>query len=367
MMRLQGSISTAIAATAVAVLAFCGIASGAQAAFSAADVYRNASPSVVVIFGFDSAKNGASGTGSLVTSDGMVLTNNHVVTNAKTGKPYSSIRVFFKPARITGDVAVDLRESYPIRVVARDAELDLALIQVQGAPRGVPVLPLGDSERVDIGSSVAAIGHPGGGGLWTLTTGTVSSRRKDGKRDIFQTDAAINPGNSGGPLLDGNGHLIGVNTFVRRVNAQGLPLEGLNYSLRSSLVRQWLGQQGVGVSFAQAVQQPGAPAPPPITRPAPPQIVEPDPEPEPPQARPEPQASTPSPSPSPGSSPAPSPSPSHSPPTPDEPRAFKGPNGEEMYGIPQRDFSLMGAAGEVYQQAFENANKAFDSLDSEFD
>ncbi len=363
-MRRKQSIFSGIAATA-AVVALLGLATSAQASFSAADVYRNASPSVVVIYGFDSSKSGASGTGSLVRADGMVLTNNHVVMNPKTKKPYSSIRVFFKPARITGDVAIDLRESYPVRVVARDEALDLALIQVQGGPGNIPVMPLGDSEQVDVGSSVAAIGHPGGGGLWTLTTGTISSRRRDGDRDIFQTDAAINPGNSGGPLLDSSAHLIGVNTFVRRVNTQGLPLEGLNYSLRSSFVRQWLGQNGVRVAYTQPVHQEGRPAAP-QTSPEPPMAA--------PEARPAEPAPTPAPvepepqpapvQPQPRTQPAPS---APTQPGPDAPRAFKGPNGEEMYGVPQRDFSLMGAAAEVYQESFENANKAFDSLDAEFD
>jgi hypothetical protein len=293
----------------------------------------------------------------------VILTNNHVITNPKTGKPYSSIRVFFKPARITGDVAVDLKKSYPIRIVARDEALDLAVIQAQGAPGNTPVMKLGDSERVDVGSSVAAIGHPGGGGLWTLTTGTISSRRKDGNRDIFQTDAAINPGNSGGPLLDGNAHLIGVNTFVRRVNAQGLPLEGLNYSLRSSLVRDWLGRNGVRIAFAASAQS--APVQQQVVPDARPPVPEPAPQAQgqsPGQGQPEP--AEPTPAPPVRMAPEPSANPKS---TPDEPRAFKGPNGEEMYGIPQRDFSLMGASAEVYDQAFQNANEAFDSLDAEFE
>ena len=363
-MRPKSSTVSSSVAAFVAGIACLGLATASQAGFSAADVYRDASPSVVVIYGFDSAKVNASGTGSLVRADGMILTNNHVVTNPKTKRPFASIRVFFKPSRITGDVAIDLKESFPVRIVARDADLDLALIQVQGSPRGIPVMPLGNSEEVPVGSSVAAIGHPGGGGLWTLTTGTISSRRKDGTRDIFQTDAAINPGNSGGPLLDANAHLIGVNTFVRRVNSQGLPLEGLNYSLRSSLVHAWLAQNGVRVSYAQPVQQAAAPQP----VPAQPSQAEPAQAPpsqpsqaQPPQAQP-PQAQL---------EPPMQPVPELAPPAPepsgsDAPRAFKGPNGEEMYGVPQRDFSLMGAAAAVYQAAFENANKAFDSLDAEF-
>jgi V8-like Glu-specific endopeptidase len=359
-MRRNGSSFTAIATLATSAVFALGVilaAGTAQASFSAATVYRAAAPSVVVIYAFDSPEKGSSGTGSLVTADGMILTNNHVVENAATGKTYKSIRVFFKPDHITGDVSVDLKESFPVRVVARDKVLDLAVIQVQGAPRHIPVMRLGDSERVDVGSSVAAIGHPGGGGLWTLTTGTISSRRRDDQRDVFQTDAAINPGNSGGPLLDGNAHLIGVNTFVRRVNSQGLPLEGLNYSIRSGLVRQWLGEQGVRVAFSTSVQQQGAPAaPPPAPQQTQPQTsppVAPPPHPEPDlRIDPEPQAKPREPAPAAKA---------------EEPRKFKGPNGEEMYGVPQRNFSLMGAAAEVYDAAFKNANEAFDELDAEFE
>jgi S1-C subfamily serine protease len=350
-MRWQESIKNAQAVLlCTATLGFASAA--AHADFSASSVYRNASPSVVVVFAWDAQGNGSSGTGSLVSSDGMILTNNHVIFDPKTRKAYVNIRVYFKPGRITGDPKVDLQEPYPIRVVARDEALDLALIQVQGLPSGIPVLPFGDSEGVDIGSSVAAIGHPGGGGLWTLTTGTISSRRREGQRDIFQTDAAINPGNSGGPLLDENARLIGVNTFVRRVNKEGLPLEGLNYSLQSRLVHGWLGQQGVRLALATPVNEPNPAAQPPAP-PAPPQ-AEPEPTPPPVQPPPEPEPQVPQGSPGPE-------------PQPEEPRAFKGPKGEEMYGVPQPDFSLMGASKAAYEKAFKNAQKAFDNLEAEFD
>jgi serine protease Do len=339
--------------TAVALLAAIPLlvaTTAAHAEFSAASIYRSASPSVVVIFGFDTQGNGSSGTGSLVGRDGMILTNSHVIFDPRTKKPYANIRVFFKPSTITGDVGKDLRDPYPIRVVAQDEALDLAVVQAQGAPGNLPILRMGDSERVDVGSSVAAIGHPGGGGLWTLTTGTISSRRRDAARDIFQTDAAINPGNSGGPLLDENAFLIGVNTFVRRVNAQGLPLEGLNYSLRSNLVRQWLGEQGVKVAVATPVQQQTPPTP---SEPALP-------------AEPEPAVpAEPKRKPAPPSEPVPLEPPGPS--QPDQPRTFQGPNGEEMYGVPQRDFSLMGASKEVYERVFQKANEAFDELDAQFE
>ena len=355
-MRRYRSTVTGMTAIALTALALAGTA---QAEFSAASVYRHASPSVVVVFSWDAKGNSSAGTGSLVSRDGMILTNNHVIFDPKTKKPYVNIRVYFKPDRITGDPKSDLTNPHSIRVVARDEALDLALLPVRDAPSSVPVMPMGDSESIDIGSSVAAIGHPTGGGLWTLTTGTVSSRRREGKRDVFQTDAAINPGNSGGPLLDGNAHLIGVNTFVRRVSRDGLPLDGLAYSLRSSLVRGWLSNNGVQVAYAAPMDHASVPAstptPAPQTTPAP----EPAPEPtKPPAAEPEPSLDIPH-----GSM---KPAPSKPTPPAEAPRTFKGPNGEEMYGVPQRDFSLMGASAEIYEQAFKNANKAFDALDEEF-
>jgi serine protease Do len=335
----------------------------------------------VVIFGFDASGNGSSGTGSIVTPDGKVLTNNHVIYDPKTRAPFKNIKVFLKPSRITGSVEQDLKNPYSVRVLARDSALDLAVLQVLDAPNRLPVLPMGDSESVEVGSSVAAIGHPGGGGLWTLTTGTISSTRKDASRAIFQTDAAINPGNSGGPLLNGDSQMIGVNTFVRRVNAEGLPLEGLNYSLRSSLVRDWMSGQGVRVAFARPVQHsvpprdssPASPLPAPRRElesrtdpvPAPPPSYEPPREmptrPR-PQVRIDPETGPPS---------TPETSRARSAPSAragdDEPRVFKGPNGEMMYGVPDSDFDLKGAGKAVYQRARKNARDAFDSLDSEFE
>ncbi|MGB0618536.1 MAG: S1C family serine protease [Myxococcota bacterium] len=247
-------------------------------AFSAANVYREAASSVVLIFGFEDSGAGSSGTGSILTPDGLVLTNNHVIARGESGKLYSNLVVYFKPNPISGDNEKDLAKPYLVDVIARDADLDLALLRVKNPPSALRPLPIGNSEEVDIGENVAAIGHPGGGGLWTLTTGTVSSKRRDQQRDIFQTDTAINPGNSGGPLLDEYARLVGVNTFVRRVNEQGLPLEGLNYSLRSSLALGWVNRQGAGrigsVSRASARVIPSAPAPRAESKP------EPEPEPE---------------------------------------------------------------------------------------
>jgi S1-C subfamily serine protease len=213
--------------------------------FSAAEVYQSSASSVVLIFGFGESGPGSPGTGSILTADGLVLTNNHVITDSKTGRLFPSLVVYLKPVSISGDNRKDLTTPLLVDVVARDSGLDLALLRIKDAPDDLRPIAIADSEEIEIGESVAAIGHPGGGGLWTLTTGTISSKRRDRSRDIFQTDTAINPGNSGGPLLDGNARMVGVNTFVRRVDEHGLPLEGLNYSLRSAFALRWVNQQGV--------------------------------------------------------------------------------------------------------------------------
>ena len=195
----------------------------------------------------------------MLTRAGLILTNDHVITRegkGPGGAPYRDLLVYFKPDSVSGDNREDLETGYLAEIVARDAKLDLALLRVRNPPANLRPIAFGDSEEVEIGEPVAAIGHPGGGGLWTLTTGTVSSRRQDGARDIFQTDAAINPGNSGGPLLDEHARLIGINTFVRRLDGKGVPLEGLNYSLRSGAALRWINAEtGAGL---RAVPRPRA-------------------------------------------------------------------------------------------------------------
>jgi V8-like Glu-specific endopeptidase len=320
--------------------------------FSARDVYRAAAPSVVMVYARMQQSASSTGTGSVVTAGGLVLTNAHVVVSPN-GNPSREIAVFFKPPRITGDMKRDLQKGYRAKIVARSAELDLALLEVEGAPRdGAPPLAFGDSERVEIGEPVAAIGHPGGGGLWTLTTGTVSSARKRGEMDVFQTDAAINPGNSGGPLLDADAHLIGINTFVVRVSDSGMPLEGLNYSLRGHLVREWLARHGVQVAERSGSDPASASAAPAVVeRPADAADSEPpvrEPQPEPPSAaRAGPAADEPAP-PSAGRA---------------APRAFSGPHGEEMFGVPDPGFTHEQLRDELYARARRNAAGAFRELD----
>jgi S1-C subfamily serine protease len=190
---MSGSAGWQRTGVTLALFALVCVASrGVGAAdFSAQEVYRRAAPSVVMVYARMGGRTSSTGTGSIIDARGFVLTNHHVVST-EGGKSSSDIAVFFKPARVTGDMKTDLRNGHRAVVVARSPKLDLALLRVEGGlPSGIPALAFGNSEQIEIGESVAAIGHPGGGGLWTLTTGTISSARRRGDVDVFQTDAAI--------------------------------------------------------------------------------------------------------------------------------------------------------------------------------
>jgi len=217
------------------------------------DAYRKASPAVVFVFAADETGSGSSGTGSLLSADGSVLTNAHVITDPDTKRPYSRIFAFLRPDKVTGDQRQDLRHRYTASVLAFDAALDLALLRLEGA-RGAPFIQLADPDKVEIGQPVVAIGHPGGGGLWTLTAGTVSARRAQlggvSGRKGFQTDASLNPGNSGGPLLDLEGRMIGVNTSIYPRSRSGLAITDINFAIQSGVARDFLRRNNVALAFA---------------------------------------------------------------------------------------------------------------------
>jgi Do/DeqQ family serine protease len=142
----------------------------------------------------------ASGSGVVVDARrGYVLTNNHVVAEA------DAIEVTTKD-----------NQRYPARLVGRDPGTDIAVLQIQG--QGLQAVPLGDSDRLQVGDYVVAIGNPFGLGQ-TVTSGIVSALgrgglRVEGYEDFIQTDASINPGNSGGALVDLRGRLVGINTAI---------------------------------------------------------------------------------------------------------------------------------------------------------
>jgi S1-C subfamily serine protease len=142
------------------------------------------------------------GSGFLISEDGKILTNNHVVANEQQL-----------------EVTLPDQSRYKARLLSRDPANDVALLQISPRKK-LPLLHLGDSDALQVGQKVLAIGNPFGL-EGTLTTGVVSSlgRTIRGENDqtlegLIQTDAAINPGNSGGPLLDSAGNVIAINTAI---------------------------------------------------------------------------------------------------------------------------------------------------------
>ena len=167
-------------------------------------VARQASPAVVSV-----SRNGGLGSGVLIRTDGVLLTNAHVVGDAR-------------------EVRVELADGRRLsgRVLGRDVSGDIAVVKIPGS--GFPRALLGDSDRLQVGQASIAIGNPLGLDR-TVTTGVVSAINRSGldMDGLIQTDAAINPGNSGGPLLDSRGRVIGINTAVLR----GRGASGLGFAI----------------------------------------------------------------------------------------------------------------------------------------
>jgi serine protease Do len=138
------------------------------------------------------------GSGFVINSDGYIVSNNHVVDGA------SEIRVKLSDGR-----------QFPAKILGRDPKTDLALLRIETT--GLPTIPIGDSEGLQVGEPVMAIGNPFGLEQ-TVTTGIVSGTGRvigGGPYDDFiQTDASINPGNSGGPLINARGQAIGINAAI---------------------------------------------------------------------------------------------------------------------------------------------------------
>ena len=223
-------------------------------AYTPKELYQQAGPGVVLILSTDDGKKGSGGTGSVITSDGMILTNAHVVINEDANRPKRRIDIYLKPERVTGSMNKDLTRRFDARVIAYDSQLDLAVLKIEKGPSALKVIELGDPQGISIGESVVAIGHPETGGLWTLTTGSISAEIENfngiNGKDVFQTEASFNGGNSGGPLLDQRGYMIGINTSISRRSADGLAITAINFSIKSSVAKRWLANKGIPVSYA---------------------------------------------------------------------------------------------------------------------
>ena len=197
-----------------------------MAPLSFAPIAKSADASVVTIYtsgeeesrGPFGARRGRShtskglGTGFIVDKEGVIITNNHVIEGAD-------------------EIVVQLSDEkrYPAKVTVRDPRTDIAVVKIDGA-KDLKAIPLGDSEALEVGDWVVAIGNPFGLSH-TVSAGIVSAKGRGGNDvrldatgyyNFLQTDASINPGNSGGPLLNLRGEVVGMNTAIRGDGAQGI-------------------------------------------------------------------------------------------------------------------------------------------------
>ncbi len=199
-----------------------------------------------------------SGSGFLVDADGIILTNDHVVSGGEG------------PQKLT--VTLSDGSTHEARVLYGDRGFDLALLKINPKKK-LPFLHLGDSDQLQVGQKVLAIGNPFGLS-GTLTIGVISALNRSvptedgrGMEDMIQTDAAINPGNSGGPLLDSNGNVVGINTmivgaanigigFALPINRAKTALD--DYRERGHFVRPYLGVSTLYVAgdLAEALELP---------------------------------------------------------------------------------------------------------------
>ena len=161
------------------------------------------------------------GSGVIVSSDGYVLTNNHVVGDAR-----AEVSV----------ILADKRE-LPAKVIGTDETTDLAVLKIKGG--SLPTIPWGDSSRLKVAEWVLAIGNPFGVFNQTVTLGIISATGRNvealGYEDFIQTDAAINRGNSGGALINARGELVGINTAIYSETGG---YQGIGLAVPSNLVRK---------------------------------------------------------------------------------------------------------------------------------
>jgi putative serine protease PepD len=256
-----GSSSTTTTITAPAATGATA-SSVATTSGTASAVYRRASPSVVQITAASTGSSGgdgaspfggggesgageATGTGFVIDSKGLIVTNEHVVDGASK-------------LTVTLQDGTDMEAT----LVGKDATTDLALLRIDPGSHSLPALALSDDSGLTIGQDVYAIGSPyqlqG-----TLTTGVISQLHRQitspngfSISDAIQTDAELNPGNSGGPLLDAQGQVIGVNAQVyggsQSATGQATGGTGLGFAIPSSTVKRIVGQLSEGGSAQHA-------------------------------------------------------------------------------------------------------------------
>lgn len=206
----------------------------------AVNIFKN-NASAVVYIGND--KENGMGTGSIISRDGEIITNWHVVGNAR------KLRVWLlpdDPEIMTDDKILRTEANFIGTVINRNKGKDLALVKIEGLPKDIKVIRFGKTSNIPIGSTVYAIGHPKGE-AWTFSSGMVTQIRPNYKwnyknsshsADIIQHEVPTNPGNSGGPLLDDKGLMVGVNSFTRGDNS-----ELINFSVAIEEVKAFLKEE----------------------------------------------------------------------------------------------------------------------------
>ena len=210
--------------------------------FDPARIYARRTPGVVTIysvFGSGSGTSAAQGSGFVVSSDGVILTNSHVITTAGVSaadvRPAQRVYIEFRD-----------RDRVAAKVVGWDVFDDVGVLRVDPKAHALTVLPLGDSSRVVVGEPVAAIGSPFGNEN-SLTVGVVSATQRSIESltsqynlvDAIQVDAPINHGNSGGPLFDAQGRVIGINAQIR---SQSGIAEGVGFAVPINAARRSMEQ-----------------------------------------------------------------------------------------------------------------------------
>ena len=164
------------------------------------------------------------GSGVIVTSEGHVVTNHHVIAGQQ------KIQVTLHGGK-----------AYAARLIGEDALLDIAVLKIDSNETFAP-LKIGDSSQARVGQIVLALGNPFGLGE-TVTQGIISAKERslsDNQRDLFQTDAAINPGNSGGPLVNLRGEIIGINVAIFSQDKENPGFQGVGFSIPSNDVKDAL-------------------------------------------------------------------------------------------------------------------------------
>ena len=206
----------------------------------AVNIFKNNVRAVVYI---GNQKDGSLGTGSIISRDGEIITNWHVVGNAR------KLHVWLlpdDPEIMTDDKILWTEPNFIGTVINRNKGKDLALVKIEGLPKDIKVIRFGKTSNIPIGSTVYAIGHPKGE-AWTFSSGMVTQIRPNYKwtyensshsADIIQHEVPTNPGNSGGPLLDEKGLMVGVNSFTRGDNS-----ELINFSIAIEEVEAFLKEE----------------------------------------------------------------------------------------------------------------------------